>query len=229
MLIGCAICLSAGLWQWGRAAEKRALFTAFDRPDAKALTRPMTADEVDSALFRKIRLTGKYISDRQVLLDNMTFAGRTGYQVLTPLRTDSGVVLVNRGWIPAGSDRGVLPAIDVQDKMRTVNGRVNRLPRAGFELDAIPIEPDTAWPRRLTFPSVAVLTEQLGMPVQDYQILLEPTEADGYTREWRPALMPPEKHVAYAVQWFLMAATIMIIYFVLTIRAARRTKTHGKQ
>jgi surfeit locus 1 family protein len=54
--------------------------------------------------------------------------------------------------------------------------------------------------------------------------LLDPAEADGYTREWRPALMSPEKHLAYAIQWFMMAGTIMIIYVVLTIKAARRAK-----
>ena len=229
MLVGCSICLTAGFWQWGRAAEKRALFAAFDRADAEVLNRPIAAAELDAVLFRQIRLTGRYVADRQVLLDNMTFDGRPGYQVLTPLRTDAGVVLVNRGWVQAGNDRGMLPDIEVHDRMRTVSGRLNRLPRAGYELPAGPAGPDAPWPRRLSFPTAAELTEQLGMPVPDYQVLLAPTDSDGYLREWRPALMLPEKHVAYAVQWFLMAATIMIIYAVLTSRAARRNNSHDNE
>ncbi len=42
----------------------------------------------------------------QFLLDNMTHAGRAGYEVLTPLLLDDGrVLLVNRGWLPLPDGR----------------------------------------------------------------------------------------------------------------------------
>jgi len=37
----------------------------------------------------------------------------------------------------------------------------------------------------------------------------------------------PGKHLAYAIQWFMMAGTIVIIYVTLTIKAARREKQYG--
>lgn len=223
LIFGCAICLSAGFWQLGRADEKQALFAAFDRMNDSEPQRGPVPDSVAEAhLYQRFTLTGRYDPDRQILLDNMVHNGRSGYQVLTPLRIGSTAVLINRGWLPADPDRNVLPDIEVRDKLRDVTGRLNRLPRSGYELEPTISSPDTAWPRRLLFPSVEEITDHIGFTVHDYQLLLDPAEPDGFTREWRPALMSPEKHLGYAIQWFMIAGTLIIIYVVLTIKAARR-------
>jgi cytochrome oxidase assembly protein ShyY1 len=41
-------------------------------------------------------------------------------------------------------------------------------------------------------------------------------------RNWRVGDMPPARHIAYALQWFAFAATLVVIYFVLR-RRSRRT------
>jgi surfeit locus 1 family protein len=36
---------------------------------------------------------------------------------------------------------------------------------------------------------------------------------EGYWREWRKnTVIPPEKHIAYAVQWFGLAITLTILF-----------------
>ena len=85
-----------------------------------------------------MRLNGHYDSAHQVLLDNMSYRGRPGYQVLTPLITPDGDVLVNRGWVPADGNRAVLPDVGVDDTPREVIGRIERLPRPGIRLASIP-------------------------------------------------------------------------------------------
>ncbi len=228
LIVGCTICCTAGFWQLGRAEEKQALFAAFERgDDGEARHDPVADNEVEKYLYRRLTLTGHYETERQILLDNMVHNGRSGYQVLTPLRIGATVVLVNRGWLPADPDRNVLPDIAVRDNIRDVTGRLNRLPRAGYVLEPTAPHPETAWPRRLLFPSVAEITGHLGFPAHDYQLLLDSAESDGFTREWRPALMSPEKHLGYAIQWFMMAGTIIIIYITLTIKALRRKTPNG--
>ena len=225
LVVGCTIFCTAGFWQLGRAEEKRELFTAFEQSaDGNILREPVADSEAEQYLYQRITLTGRYEPERQILLDNMVHQGRPGYQVLTPLRIGATAVLVNRGWLRANLDRNMLPDVAVTDKIRDVTGRLYRLPRAGYALE--PATP-TAWtdrPIRMSFPTVDEIIGQVGFPLHDYQLLLDPAESDGYTREWQPALMSPEKHLAYAIQWFMMAMTIVIIYVVLTIRAARREK-----
>ena len=226
LIAGCTIFCTAGFWQLGRAEEKRALFAAFEQgDDGEIRPDPVADSEAEQNLYRRFALTGRYDPEHQILLDNMVHDGRSGYQVLTPLRFDGTAVLVNRGWLPTGPDRNVLPEIPVRDNMRNVTGRLYRLPRAGINLAAP--HPDATWPRRLSFPTVEEIIGQIGLPAYDYQILLDPAEADGYIREWRPVLMSPEKHLAYAFQWFMLAVTIVIIYVALTIRAARGKKRVG--
>ena len=98
--------MAAGFWQLDRAAEKRALFQAFARGDAAPAAERLPGDgAAPGQRYAPLQLTGRYLPDRQVLLDNMSLGGRPGYQVLTPLQTDDGVVMVNRGWGPADGDR----------------------------------------------------------------------------------------------------------------------------
>jgi surfeit locus 1 family protein len=71
------------------------------------------------------------------------------------------------------------------------------------------------------FPTVEDISAQTGYPLRDFQLLLNPDEADGFVREWKPALMEPEKHVGYAIQWFGLAATVVVIFSILAWRHMR--------
>ena len=62
--------------------------------------------------------------------------------------------------------------------------------------------------------------EQLGTQVYAYQLLLDAENADGFTRDWQPAVTGPEKHLGYAVQWFGFAITLVIIYIGLNLKKA---------
>jgi len=187
LVVGCTICSTAGFWQLGRAEEKQALFAAF-KLSAEGRTRydPVSDNEAEGQLYQRFTLTGRYEPERQILLDNMMYDGRPGYHVLTPLRIGATAVLVNRGWLRADPDRNVIPDIAVKDKIRDVTGRLYRLPRAGYKLEPVAPQSNTAWPRRLSFPAIEEIVGQIGFPAHDYQLLLDPAEADGFTREWWP-------------------------------------------
>jgi surfeit locus 1 family protein len=120
--------------------------------------------------------------------------------------------------VPANGDRRILPGTEVGAGQREVVGRIERLPRPGIELAAAAPVPGSTWPRRLLFPSSAEISAQLGVPLRDYQLLLDPGATDGYLREWQPGGMAADRHVAYAVQWFGLALTVAVIYLVLVFR-----------
>ena len=133
------LCVAAGFWQLGRAEAKRQLFATFDAASQERLADGPVPDEHAAAYrYQYLTGTGRYDADRQVLLDNMVYKGRVGYQVLTPLRTGNKAVLVNRGWIAADSDRSRVPTLAVDDQQRPVRGRLNLLPRPGLRLESPP-------------------------------------------------------------------------------------------
>jgi surfeit locus 1 family protein len=150
--------------------------------------------------------------------------GAAGYHVLTPLRVHGTAarLLVNRGWVPAGDDRRVLPDVGVGAQMRTVAGRVERLPRPGLRLGA---DDESGEPKQLVvlqYPTVETLANRLGEPVLDYQLLLDAAAPDGYAREWRAPVLAPERHLAYAGQWGALALGAAAAALVIAFQAARR-------
>jgi surfeit locus 1 family protein len=193
--------------------EKEALFATFERGAAAiAELGPGTAD------WQRVRVTGRYVPERQILLDNMTHEGRAGFQVLTPLRRENGAaLLVNRGWVPMGASRSDLPQIDVADDRRTVVGRVHTLPRPGLRAGAA-APAEGPWPRVMSYPTIADVRDALRMEVDERVILLDPEQPDGYVRAWRPSTFPPERHLGYAVTWFALAATVLAAYVITAFK-----------
>lgn len=213
-LAGLALFASLGRWQLERAEEKRALIESFRRGGEQLLELPSGLSPVER--YQRLRARGRYDPARQFLLDNMTFDGQAGFRVLTPLLLEDGrVLVVDRGFVPGGGDRGRTPEIAVEDAPREVVGRADTLPRPGIELAS---PPAAGWPRIVSFPRIEELGVALGQRVFPQILLLDPDQPDGYLREWTPAVMGPERHVGYAVQWFGFAAVTCVLWVVLSFR-----------
>ena len=168
-----------------------------------------------------------YDPGRQVLIDNISSAeDRAGYYVITPFElAGGGWVLVNRGWVPLGASRADKPRIDVSSDVREIHGRTDNLPRAGIQMgDRIALAPP--YPVVANFPTraeIAGLLHETRWSNAAQVILLDAAEPDGYLREWRPPGFPPMRHIAYAVQWFGLAAALAVIYVVTNLRSKEPT------
>ena len=218
---GVAALASLGLWQLDRAGQKTALADAFEAGgtapiDYGDVARPGTEEN----RYQAVRVAGRYVTGRQVLVDAMIEGGQPGYHVLTPLDRGNGLplVMVNRGWVPAGTDRSVLPDVTVTTDQRRLDARIAPLARPGMRLDGGDTNAAADWPQVLLFPTVDDLEAALGAEVAPGQLLLDPGEADGYVRRWQPAGFGPERHLGYAVQWFALAATLFIIFLVVSFK-----------
>ena len=103
VIIGVVFLARLGVWQLDRHLQRmtnnqlttsRMQMTAL--PLAQLVALP--AGERD---FRGVSAVGQYDPAHQILWRNRSYFGRTGFQILTPLQSDDGaVVLVNRGWVP---------------------------------------------------------------------------------------------------------------------------------
>jgi len=212
------VLLTLGTWQLGRAEEKRRMFADFEAgAGAPVALADHPAGLEALTRYTRVEATGSYLPGRQFLLDNMVEEQQVGYRVLTPLLLRDGrAVMVDRGWVPKAFGTGSgLPDIGVDDAARTVTGRIDRLPRPGIELDG---GQGKGWPRVVQFPSSDELSETLGLSLVPGLILLDPSAPDGFRRNWRPSDFGPERHVGYAVQWFALAVTLVILYLAWAFR-----------
>ncbi len=221
---GVAAFVLLGRWQWHRADEARALQTQFlagtdavvdlDRQPMRALPR-----------YTQVSAQGRYDRAHQFLLENMSYDGSPGYQVLTPLAlADGRTVIVNRGWVPLSETRGALPDIELAGNPDAdPRGRLDNLPVPGISLGHIPPSPGSAWPKVTSFPTMKDLAAALGRPLEPRQLLLDPRQPQGYVRDWKPPGMTPAQHLSYAIQWWGFAATAVLLYALLN----RRKRTTG--
>jgi surfeit locus 1 family protein len=211
-----------GRWQLQRAADKQVLFDQFSRgADA---TRTIDAATPPVPRYQHVEAHGHYDGSRQILIDNMTNAdGRAGYFVITPfLLSDGAWLLVNRGWVPLGVSRAVLPDVAVSAVERTVRGRADHLPAAGIEMGQ-PAKLSGPFPAVANFPSASEIARLLNESTWSRAaeaVLLDADQPDGYVRQWQAPGFPPMRHIAYAVQWFGLALALIVIYIVTNVRRA---------
>jgi surfeit locus 1 family protein len=221
-LAAVAAFIALGRWQWHRAAEKRTLNAEFS---ASAATVSDLKDRAiaDVTRYTQIRVHGAYDGAHQFLLDNMSYRGQAGYEVLTPLRLDDGrLLLVNRGWLPLTRSRSELPyvGIDVNADL-TVTGRADLLPVAAIALGHAAPAPGAQWPKLTSFPTMEELSSALGARLEPRLLLLNPAEPLGFARYWQPEGLGPARHVSYAVQWWSFAALALVLYGFLNRRPAQ--------
>jgi surfeit locus 1 family protein len=219
-LIGVVVFVLLGLWQLERAAEKRALLAQF--AVGQQSTVAMTAESANSLpRYQYVQARGRYDPQHQVLLDNMpSELGQAGYRVLTPFALErGGWLLVDRGWIAPGPTRDALPSVAVDGELRSIVGRVDRLPEPGMRLGDNNADLGAGWPRVLNFPQHEALERVLQRPLVHGVVLLDPAQAEGYERVWRATYrVGPERHLAYAVQWFAFALVAVVIYVITALK-----------
>lgn len=212
-----ALLCGLGLWQLGRAEQKQAFLDrqqAATSAEALSLNGQVQILDKEAMRYRSVKLKGHYDTTHQIFVDNQMLDGKPGYLVLTPFLADGGEpgILVNRGWVALGATREVLPDIAVHAVVQELQGRINNFPEPGLKLKGAEI-PGEVWPVRVQVIDSKLLAERMGYPLVDYQIELDAAQPEGYQRQWKIAVaIPPEKHRAYAVQWFGLALTLTALF-----------------
>lgn len=215
-----ALFVTLGMWQLGRAQQKLELQSAFDRAGSgERLALSLDSPPPDLLATHEAIASGVYDAQRQLLLDNQGRARIAGYRVWTPLRLDTGGwLIVDRGWVAADPDRRNLPALDVPETAREVQGYWRPLPEPGLRLDTDPCAASD-FPRVVSYPTREQLECVLGGEVADGVLLLDPAQPDGFVREWTlPNPVPPARHYAYAAQWFAFAATLLFLFVKFSLK-----------
>ncbi|MGB0545514.1 MAG: SURF1 family protein [Candidatus Pseudothioglobus sp.] len=205
-----AFLLSLGLWQLERADQKRTIEAAILNANTGPVELIANGRELLDKEYYDVRLQGNYLSDKQFIYDNQIVDQVSGYYVLTPfILTDQlGVILVNRGFIPWNGQRERLADIAVDSVSRDIKVQVSS-PIKRMELKATDVS--RQFPVLIQAIDFDVLEEVSKLKFVKVVGLLDPSSSDGYVRKWEPYTGSIEKHIGYAIQWFLMALVLAII------------------
>ena len=190
--------------------------------------------------YTRVQISGEWLADRQFLWDNRTHKGRAGFEVITPMRTADGLlVLINRGWLPLGASRDELPDVSLSselvDSVQTVTGYFTR-PSKGFA-GGDASSRDADWPKLLQFYDYPLIEDLLsaaivpgvvqvleldaaGGGVTKSPTLVDSVESPGLwlTGNWQADASGPAKHYSYAFQWFAMATALAVIFVVVNLK-----------
>jgi surfeit locus 1 family protein len=219
-----ALFLLLGNWQLERAQEKRALLQHLQEQSRQPVRDlPSTLEDPQQWRYRRVRVSGYFDDAHQFLLDNQVSRGQVGLQVITPLRMEHAqqAVLIDRGWVPLGRDRRHVPDIQATGQRVELTGTVYVPYKNPYHLGGLD-EGQSDWPRMIQYLDFQAIPQRLGYPVLPLTIRLDPGTPHGYRREWPDIPFTPERHLGYAIQWFALAAVLVVIYLALNIRRVRR-------
>jgi surfeit locus 1 family protein len=210
------VLVALGTWQLQRLAWKEGLIATIEaRRHEAPVPVEMVAEE--NADYRPATATGRLLHDKELFLNAISLKGEGGYHVLTPMSLENGMyLLVDRGWTPyAKKTPSTRPEGQIPDTV-TVKG-VARLPKKpGLFAPA-------NRPGANDWYSVDLATMEKATGVAFLPFILEADAAfnpGGIPVGGQTRLDLPNDHLGYALTWYALAATLLIVYFV----AVRRRK-----
>ncbi len=210
-----------GFWQLQRAEEKKEMLATHHElaKQAPMLWQPGNGRP---AQYQQIKVQGHFLS-RPLLLDNQHYQHQFGYHVISPLILANGnVLLVDRGWLAGDVTRQTLPKIDQPVGLMNVVGSAY-YPSAKILSLGPMIEKEQADLVVIEVINTQLISQFLHKSVYPFIMRLGRYETGGYVREWAIVSMPPQRHYAYALQWFAMAFVIFILFIALNLTIK---KTH---
>ncbi|NLD75839.1 MAG: SURF1 family protein [Acidimicrobiales bacterium] len=225
--------VSAGLWQLRRLDEKRdrndvvEARTAQAEVDVEGLADPGDFDAAGDLQYRRVRASGEYLADEEVLVRSRSLNGAPGSWVLTPLLLDDGTaVVVNRGWI---SNSGALEAVPTASRAESGPVEVSGLVRLTETRGRFGAEdPAEGVLTNLARADVARLGQQLDVAVMPFFVQLQVQRPEASSTDPPKPVPAPAldegPHLSYAVQWFIFTTVAVVGYPLILRRRAREVE-----
>ncbi len=231
-LLGQTLLNELGYWQLNRAKEKQHRLEQLEAGGKTAVSDLGELTEAQIEQFQLVNLELLFSHKKMLYLDNKIYQKRPGYHILQVAK-DSGsnkYLLVNRGWVFAGESRNSLPELESPslDNVREgtaentvpVIARVYPLAEEAISTESAAIE-TFANGYRLPVLDLSIkrmLEERLGVELENYILRLNPESKAALQTNWVWTNMPPEKHLAYAIQWYALALAFLVVSFIVCIK-----------
>ena len=215
------IALSLGNWQSRRAEEKQRLAS---EQTLQAALPPLDMQLLNEgkapAYFRSVQMTGSFIAQWPIYLDNRPYQGKAGFYLLMPfkLKDSEKILLVMRGWLPRDAQNRVqLPIIPTPKGVLQLEGKVRESVGHVMQLGSEPALQSGVIRQNL---EVTELSKASGLRIENFIIEQTSESADGLIRDWPQPSLGMEKHRGYAFQWYGLAVTALLFFIATGIKRA---------
>jgi len=202
-----------GKWQLSRADEKNFRQQQLDMLSQEpTVTVPGSPVKLQEYEYRTVEVKGYYKPEHLIYLDNKTYKGVAGYHILMPVQLSNSTmhVVINRGWVAMGYDRSILPEVPTEIDEVTIVGRAASTEIRTFELSD-QVVTGLVWENF----NIQRYQDETGLEFQPIMVLQHSEAKDGLIRDWHRPDSGAAKNIGYAVQWFALAATTIILFVVL--------------
>jgi surfeit locus 1 family protein len=204
-------------WKENLIAERQA------RVAAEPVALPKVGVDPASMEYRRVRLEGTFLHDKELFLGARSLNGNVGYRVLTPFAlAGGGAILIDRGWVPVERKAPDRRAEGQLAGTRAIDGIVRLAPGKAW------MQPDNEPGRNMWFfvdlPAMAAAS---GVDFRtDLYVDAGPAENPGkYPVGGQTRIELPNDHLQYAITWGLLAAALAVIYVLYHLKLERERKS----
>ena len=193
------VLISLGSWQLYRLNWKLNLITQIKN---SLKNNPIELSKVDKKNYLRIKTSGKIDFEKQIYLYNLSDSGKPGFEVINPITINNENYLINRGWISFDqkdqsninlvNEDKIIGTLKLQSKASIFKPENDIKKNYWFTLDRDDIFKYT------------------GKKFSEYIIYL-----NGDYKIPKPKVITANisnNHKKYAITWFSMAISILLIY-----------------
>ncbi len=163
---------------------------------------PVELQNVEKKNYLRIKTSGQIDFEKQIYLYNLNETGKPGFEVINPIKVGNEDYLINRGWI--SFDQKNKPEINVVDQKNIIGTLILQSKSSSFKPKN---EVDKNYWFTLDREDILKFT---GKNFSKYIIYL-----NGNYENPRPRVITAKisnNHKKYAITWFSMAISILLIY-----------------
>ena len=193
------VLLSLGSWQLYRLNWKLNLLSEIEN---SLKNNPVEFSKNNKKNYLRIKTSGIIDYDKQIYLYNLNESGKPGFEVINPIIIDNENYLINRGWIPF--DKKNKSEINLMDKDKIIG-------TLKLQHKASTFKPQNDIDKNYWFTlDRDDIFKYTGKKFSDYIIYL-----NGDYKLPKPKVITANisnNHKKYAITWFSMAISILLIY-----------------
>ena len=194
---------SLGTWQLYRLQWKLALINEIN--DGLS-SEPVFYSKINFKNYQKVKFKGEFNFEKQIFLYSLNDNGVPGYEIITPLQTQSNeILLVNRGWIKEELKSESQKNINLIDT-NSFSGIIKKISKSN------PFKPDNDLKNNIWFTvNIEELENYMGFDLNNYILYLENSHNKILTpKKISPNL--PNNHLKYSITWYSVALSILLYF-----------------
>ncbi len=193
------ILLFLGFWQIYRLNWKLELIEQIEN---SLNTDPVELSKIEKKNYIRIKTSGEIDFDKQIYLYNLNENGKPGFEVINPIKIGEENYLINRGWI--SFEKKDLPEINLVNQNQIVGTLMLQTKPSTFK-------PKNDIEKNYWFTlNREDISKFTGRNFSEYVIYLT-----GEYKIPKPRMITAKisnNHKKYAITWFSMAISILLIY-----------------